>query len=93
MSELDKLEEYLKEHGAEYTRYDEDREFGNVHQIVVFSRTGRRKWDAICQTGSYGYAEGLLEIMGSLVKPKLDGDTVVGFLTAEDVIRRLENDG
>lgn len=37
-----------------------------------------------------GYEHGLLEVMGDPVVKKTDGDRVAGFLTAEDVIRRLE---
>jgi hypothetical protein len=32
----------------------------------------------------------LLEIMGTLVRPE-DRDSVAGWLTAEDVIKRIEN--
>ena len=90
MSELDKLEKYLKEHGYEYTRDDVDGEpYTDVHQIVVY-KNGQRLWDAICHTGSYGYEKGLLEIMGTLVRPE-DRDSVAGCLTAEDIIKRIEN--
>ena len=34
--------------------------------------------------------EGLLEIMGTLVRPE-DRDSVAGWLTAEDVIKRIES--
>lgn len=38
MSELDKLEKYLKEHGYEYTREDLDGipPYGINHQIIVY---------------------------------------------------------
>lgn len=61
---------------------------GERHQIAVM-RKGKRLWDAICHPGTYGWKEGLLEIMGSLVKLS-DGDKVVGWLTAQDVIDRIE---
>lgn len=91
MSELDKLEQYLKENNIEYTRKDEVPlgSFLNTHQIVVFDK-GNRIWDAICHYGSYGYAEGLLEVMGEPVVKPTDGDSVCGYLTAEDVIKRWE---
>ena len=91
MSELDKLEEYLKEHDIPYERIDMDEEgiVSNRHQILVKDKNGVAIWDAICHFGSYGYEQGLLEIMGTIVKPK-DGDTVVGWLTAEDIIKRIE---
>lgn len=90
MSELDKLEKYLKEHGYEYTREDVDGEpYTDVHQIVVYENS-QRLWDAICHSGSFGYDQGLLEVMGDIVWYDIDGDSVRGWLTAEDVIARIE---
>ena len=98
MSELDKLEKYLREHNCDYERIEEPRSEVNLlgmaidwsrHQIVVYKNFAY-SWDAICQHGSYGFQEGLLEISGSIVDPNKDGDVVVGWLTAEQVIERLE---
>ena len=90
MSELDKLEVYLKEHGIPYVRkvpYTEH----DWNQIVVPSdKKEEYEWDAICHFGSYGYEKGLIEIMGSIVDKKRVGDEVEGWLTAEDVIERIE---
>ena len=89
MTELDKLEEYLKEKGIEYERIDNHPDFqnGNWHQICVPCYEQEfRQWDAVCHAGSYGYEQGLLEIMG-IICPDHD---VLGFLTAEAVIRRIE---
>lgn len=88
MSELDKLESYLKSNNYEYVRIDERRPVPR-HQIIVYDDYGDRAWDAICHRGSYGYEDGLLEIMGSIVDVEKDGDSVAGWLTAEDVINRL----
>lgn len=91
MSELDKLEKYLKEHGYEYTREDFDGilPYDRKHQIIVY-KNGKRLWDAICHPGSYGYEEGLLEIYGDIVWCDIDGDSVRGWLTANNVIARIE---
>lgn len=51
------------------------------YQIVT------ENWDAICHQYSYGGKQGLLEIMGSIVR--VDDDTVEGYLTAQDIIDRL----
>ena len=83
LTQLDKLEEYLKENGIEYERIDTD----DIHQINV-PNSKNKKWDAICHYGSFGYKEGLLEIYGEIV-PENIGDTVEGYLTAEDVINRI----
>ncbi len=86
MSELDKLELWLKKNGYTYERIEENWDYGR-HQIVVNKDT-EKQWDAICQKGSYGYAEGLLEIYGYIVTEE-DGDTVVGWLNADAVINRV----
>lgn len=89
MSELDKLEEYLRQNGIGYIRIEEEGRYGR-HQIVVYGKDGEMRWDAICHRGSYGHEEGLLEIYGDIVDYEKDGDSVVGWLTAEDVIKRIE---
>ena len=58
------------------------------HQVIVFDQIDgerMRRWDAVCQLGSYGYSAGLLEIMGCIV-PDDYPNTVMGFLTADKVI-------
>lgn len=90
--QLDLLEKYLQENDIMYERIDRDGYFGCVdtHQICVpCFDVKQRKWDAICHRGSFGYEEGLLEIMGSIVRADA-GNEVEGFLTAEDVIKRIE---
>lgn len=91
MSELDKLEQYLKDKGIGYTRIDENTDTWGRHQINVFGSDGNIAWDVICHRGSYGFEQGLLEIYGKLVDEEKDGDSVVGWLTAEDVIKRIED--
>jgi len=44
--------------------------------------------DAVCFPGSYGYSDGLLEIMG-LVDTEEVGDTVEGWLSAVEVFQRI----
>ena len=100
LKELEKLVKYLIEHRIEYNRYDSDGKWDaghglviemDRHQICVPEEGKRCRWDAICQKGSYGCEQGLLEIYGEIVDEEKDGDTVVGYLTAEDVIKRLED--
>ena len=83
LTQLDKLEKYLKENGIKYERIDTR----NTHQINV-PNSRDKEWDAICHYGSFGYKEGLLEIYGSIV-PENVGNTVEGYLTAEDVVNRI----
>lgn len=92
MSELDKLERWLGKNSYRFgywvIRDDFDPEYTRVnkHQITVMDRDGNYLWDAICHYGSYGYENGLLEIAGNLVP----GGDVEGWLTAEDIIRKIE---
>ena len=99
MTEMDKLVEYLDKSGINYKRIKEsnivpfpdgnDRDIGR-NQVVVYDTEGNIKWDAICHYGSYGYEDGLLEIMGDIVDEEEDGDSVAGWLTAEGVIKRVK---
>ena len=97
MTELDKLAKYLKDNHIPFERYDCDKQFDDDdftikldrHQICVPKWGENCKWDAICQEGSYGYERGLLEIYGELV-PDEEEDSVIGFLTAEQVIERIK---
>lgn len=98
-TELDKLQEYLITKRITHDRIDEEEiidEAGRVlvpdrHQICVPEEGENCRWDAICHRGSYGWKQGLIEIWGTLVTEE-DNDTVVGCLTAKDVIERLEGE-
>lgn len=96
MSELDILTQYLKDHNIPFERYDCSKEDFEVndectfymdrHQICVPNRQ-YTLWDVICQEGSYGYRDGLLEACGDIVEVD---DVVEGYLTAQDIIERIE---
>ena len=89
--ELDKLEKFLQENGYQYERIERSGGIGeDRHQIVVFDEEGKELFDAICQRGSFGYEEGLLEVMGNIVNEEEIGDRVEGSLTAEEIIRRIK---
>jgi hypothetical protein len=92
LTQLNKLEEYLKRNGIRYRRIDVLDPCFDRHQIVVGGdlEPGACDWDAICHRGSYGCEDGLLEIMGSIVDEKRVGDCVEGYLMAADVIKRIE---
>lgn len=88
LTELNKLEEYLREHGYRFERVDEEYADPKLerHQLIVYDGDGVCSWDAICHPGSYGYAGGFIEVAGDIVH----GNGVRGYLTAQDVIERLE---
>lgn len=94
MTELDKLEQYVKNRGFDYERFDDEpddtiaKTYGiNRHQVIVYDEAKRQKWDAICQYGSYGYEHGLLEVMGYWL---LGDNDVKGYLTADEIIAMVE---
>ena len=86
MKQMDLLEEYLRKKEKPYQRWDMD----DGEQIVVYDEEGNRLWDAICTKYSFGHERGLLEIMEDIVDEKRVGDSVEGWLTAQDVIDRVE---
>ena len=95
MSELDILTQYLKDHNIPFERYDCSKEdfeadgeytfYMDRHQICVPNQR-YILWDVICQEGSYGYRDGLLEAYGDIVEVD---DVVEGYLTAQDIIERI----
>lgn len=99
MKQMDILEKYLSDNNVIYERKRlYQKSLNNVckyyygEQIIVYSDTRHniREWDAVCHRFSYGGDKGLLEIMGTIVDEKSVGDSVEGYLTAQDVIERIE---
>lgn len=101
MTELEKLKNYLDEHGY-VSRWDDvlstndqiivyTEVEGPWHDLEVNGKQYIRSWDVVCHPYSYGGPEGKLEIYGSVV------EDVEGWLTAEDVINKYlkkeNNDG
>lgn len=92
LTQLNKLEQWLKDHNYAYERIDKEGPV-DTHQVIVYKELDSRRfrsWDAVCHYGSYGSTRGLLEIMGTIVSPEA-GDSVEGWLTAEEVIERIQN--
>lgn len=83
LTQLDKLEEYLKENNFEYERIDSN----DIHRINI-PNSKNKKWDVICRCGSFGYKEGLLLRKRYSVFENVD-DTIKGCLTAEDIINYI----
>lgn len=90
MHEMRKLEIYLDDNGFYYMRIKSP----TLNQLVAVNENGEKLWDVICNKWSYGYEQGLLELSGSLVTDDdiaKNGDTVVGYLTATEMIDRIKN--
>jgi hypothetical protein len=90
MSEMDKLEELLKENKIKYERYVEKCEYflekaDSRNQIIV--RDEKEPADiwisCICQIGSYGVEKGLIEFYDFIHEP-------TGYLTAEDALEMIK---
>ena len=83
MTEMQKLNAALTEMGVEHIY---DHEYRGGEQIVVTEK-GKYRWAAICAPDSYGWNEGLLEVMG---KPLIGHNGSMGYLTAEDVLKMMK---
>lgn len=84
--EIFRLDEMLKEKEIPHV-------FHNVMdgwQIIYPEDGKRRVMDAIEHYGSYGNEQDLLEIMGLLTPEEKKCDSVLGYLTAEEVFERIE---
>jgi hypothetical protein len=53
-------------------------------QIVTYDAAGNRIWDGVWGWGSYGFEQGLIEVMGAQL---LGHDDVKGWLTARQVTK------
>lgn len=84
-AEMDKLEQLLVEADIPY---EKERMFGGKH--LTYPRKADQVCSIILHKGSYGRSEGLLEIMGLLTDEELECDDVAGYLTADDVFRRIK---
>lgn len=78
---INKLAELLDEAGVPYTRNP----IWGGEQIRIGALC-----DAVCHNFSYGNEDDLLEIMGALTKEEMELDSVLGWLTPEEVAKRFE---
>lgn len=96
--EMDKLIEYL------YKKYEADENKVVLiawccggQQVIVTDKDNNWLWDAVCHRASYGGNKGLIEVMEHtdknyiLSNEERECDDVIGNLTAEDIIKRLES--
>ena len=90
-----KLESMLKEAGIPFERQDASYGLLRIHYPRHANpETGETDFicSAICGNGTYGFEHGLLEIMGLLTPEEEEFDSVVGYLTADDVFKRIKSD-
>lgn len=97
ITEMDKLVNYLYKNVAGDDRKVITQSCMGGQQVVVTDKDGRWLWDAVCHEYSYGGNRGLLEVMEQtgknyvLTDEERECDDVLGYLTAEDIIERLES--
>lgn len=96
MTEIEKLDAMLTELNVNHDlhrRFPEmDRDFSDKDwgwQVTVNDKNFGGNWDAICGYGSYGFKQGLLEVMGNI----RDDNGVDGWLTAEQVVEMARKAG
>lgn len=70
--------------------YDFNNLFDGHH--LIYPNQEKFVCSVIEHENSYGSADDKLEIMGLLTPEEEDEDSVVGFLSAEEVFKRIEND-
>lgn len=80
-----------KRPGADALLYDLEKQgfFDLQASIKHHSNRFGGDWDAICGYGSYGFKQGLLEVMGNI----RDDNGVEGWLTAEQVVEMARKAG
>lgn len=89
-AEILKLDEMLTEANIPHSFDNDFFENGTEAYILIIKRDGVYLCDAIYHCGSYGYNSGLLEIMGGLTIDEMRNDSVLGYLTAEEVFKRFK---
>ena len=88
---LTELRRLLNEAGIPYEDNSELLS-ASVMDRVWYVRDRNVICSAIWGVGSYGYKDGLIEIMGLLTEEERERDDVVGYLTPEEVFRRIKRD-
>ena len=97
ITEIHKLHEMLVEAGIEHDYYSRNELFGEIdgidwgwHIVVPFADGAKNIVSAVEGFGTYGYSDDLIEIMGLLTPEESKYDSVKGWLTAEEVFRRIK---
>ncbi len=94
MREIDKLKKMLDDASIPY----ESNEFTYGAMMepdqICYPKASliARRCSIIFGRGTYGYEDGLLEIMGLLTPEEEEYDSVVGYLSAEEVFERINED-
>ena len=85
-NEIFKLKELLEKGNSPF-------EFKNIYdgyQIIIKNKNNFRIADAVEHNFSYGAEEDLLEIMGGLTEEEEELNSVLGWLSSEEVFKRFK---
>lgn len=78
---------YYFNHIAEFGGYNDK----PAYQIIIYDeQIKHRLCDVIYHIGSYGFDQNQLEIMGALTNEENEDDSVLGYLTADEVFKRFK---
>lgn len=78
---------YYFNHINEYGGYKDK----PAYQIIIYDdKVKHRLCDVIYHVGSYGFEQNKLEIMGALTYEENEDDSVLGYLTADEVFKRFK---
>ena len=90
--EIIRLHEMLNEANIPHTFTDDMYKCCSMYPSyqIIIKKDDTRLCDAIYHYGSYGYWVGLLEIMGGLTEEEREINEVLGYLTAEEVVKRCK---
>ena len=89
--EIFKLKEMLEKAQIPFV-FKEHNDDRNGYQILYPSVGEKSKCSVIEHSYSYGNEQDLLEIMGLLTDEESEYDSIVGFLSAENVFERIKKD-
>ena len=89
-SEMIKLKNKLEDVNIPFVAEYDD--FYRLHIMYPNNWNNSCRCSVICHEYSYGFEEGLLEIMGLLTEEEKESDDVVGWLTADNVFERIQKD-
>lgn len=91
-TQLSVLHEMLNQANIEhkYIEKGELTEHSARRMIKLYDKDGDEVLSAICHYDSYGFEQFKIEIMGLLTKSEQKHDSVVGWLTAKNVFKRIQ---
>ena len=92
-NEIFRLKKMLEDEGIPFefmTMFKESRTLSGYRIAYPKDTTKHLVCSVIEHGGSYGHEQDLLEIMGLLTDDEKKGDSVAGWLTAEDVFNRIK---